>query len=144
MDVACLARLVRLDRGAADLAQWRLLARQFAERQLRTLADACERILSRGGLGEDAPRVGAGVGRFLVRRLAGWLQRPYVGFGELFRALSYETIGSAALLSRAVAGIASGKAIFCIPGSLNAARLCLDKLILHETGHIVKHAREKP
>jgi molybdenum cofactor biosynthesis protein B len=65
------------------------------------------------------------------------------GFGELFRALSYETIGSAALMSRAIAGTAKGKVVFCIPGSRHAVQLCLDKLILPETGHILKHTREK-
>ena len=74
----------RLAEQKRVVEQWRELARQFAERQLRTLADACDRVFSRGGLGEDAPLVGAGVGRFLVERLAGRLQRPYVGFGELF------------------------------------------------------------
>ena len=71
------------------------------------------------------------------------LRKNLPGFGELFRKLSYDNIGSAAILSRAVAGIANGKAVFCIPGSIDAVRLCLDKLILPETGHIVKHAREK-
>ena len=64
------------------------------------------------------------------------------GFGELFRKLSYDEVGSAAIMSRAVAGVVKGKAVFCIPGSINAVQLCLDKLILPETGHIVKHARE--
>jgi molybdenum cofactor biosynthesis protein B len=72
------------------------------------------------------------------------LSKVLPGFGELFRKLSYESIGSAAMLSRAVAGSAGGKAVFCIPGSLDAVSLCLDKLILPEAGHIVKHAREKP
>lgn len=70
------------------------------------------------------------------------LKKVLPGFGELFRKLSYDSIGSATVLSRAVAGVASGKAVFCIPGSIDAVRLCLDKLILPETGHIVKHARE--
>ncbi|MDH5448569.1 MAG: MogA/MoaB family molybdenum cofactor biosynthesis protein [Candidatus Bathyarchaeota archaeon] len=72
------------------------------------------------------------------------LRKILPGFGELFRRLSYDNMGSAAILSRAVAGITNGKVVFCIPGSVNAVRLCLDKLILPETGHIVKHAREKP
>lgn len=71
------------------------------------------------------------------------LQKTLPGFGEIFRKLSYETMGSAAILSRAIAGVASGKAVFCIPGSIDAVRLCLDKLILPEAGHIVKHAREE-
>ncbi len=71
------------------------------------------------------------------------LNKILPGFGELFRKLSYDEIGSAAIMSRALAGTADGKAVFCIPGSTNAVQLCLDKLILPETGHILKHAREK-
>jgi molybdenum cofactor biosynthesis protein B len=66
------------------------------------------------------------------------------GFGEIFRKLSYDEIGSAAIMTRALAGVADqGKVIFCIPGSPQAVRLVMTKLILPETGHIVKHAREK-
>ena len=77
-----LARMLGLDSTVAELSAWRLLARQLAERQLRTLADACDRTLSRGDLSDDAPLVGAGVGRFLVKRLAERLERPYVRFGQ--------------------------------------------------------------
>jgi len=71
------------------------------------------------------------------------LNKVLPGFGELFRKLSYEEIGSAAILTRALAGVADGKAVFCIPGSPQAVRLCVEKFILPETGHILKHAREK-
>jgi molybdenum cofactor biosynthesis protein B len=71
------------------------------------------------------------------------LTKTLPGFGELFRRLSFEEIGSAALLSRAIAGVSDGKAVFCLPGSPQAVRLCVEKLILSEAGHIVKHAREK-
>jgi len=64
------------------------------------------------------------------------------GFGEVFRRLGYDEIGSAAILSRAIAGVAKGKAIFCIPGSPNAVHLCLSRLILPEAAHLIKHARE--
>jgi len=65
------------------------------------------------------------------------------GFGELFRKLSYDEIGSAAIMTRAKAGVTDqGKALFCIPGSPNAVKLVMMKLILPETGHILKHARE--
>ncbi|NMD70754.1 molybdenum cofactor biosynthesis protein MoaB [Bacillus sp. DNRA2] len=60
------------------------------------------------------------------------------GFGELFRLLSYqEDIGSAAILSRAVAGVVKNKAVFSTPGSTGAVRLAMDKLILPELGHVV-------
>jgi molybdenum cofactor biosynthesis protein B len=72
------------------------------------------------------------------------LVKTLPGFGELFRKLSFEEIGSAAVLTRALAGVADqGKAVFCIPGSPQAAGLVLEKLILPEAGHILKHAREK-
>jgi molybdenum cofactor biosynthesis protein B len=65
------------------------------------------------------------------------------GFGELFRKLSYDEIGSAAIMTRALAGVTDqGKALFCVPGSPQAVKLVMTKLILPETGHILKHARE--
>jgi molybdenum cofactor biosynthesis protein B len=71
------------------------------------------------------------------------LEKELHGFGEIFRWLSYQSIGSAAVMTRAVAGIVKGKAVFCIPGSPQAVRLCLEKLILPEVGHIILHARGK-
>jgi molybdopterin adenylyltransferase len=64
------------------------------------------------------------------------------GFGEFFRRISYDKVGSAAVLSRAIAGVAKGKAIFCIPGSPDAVKTAVEMLILPEAPHIVKHARE--
>lgn len=64
------------------------------------------------------------------------------GFGEIFRMLSYKKMGSAAFVSRAVAGISKGKVIFCIPGSPDAVRLAIAQLVLPEAGHIVRHIRE--
>lgn len=59
------------------------------------------------------------------------------GFGELFRMLSYEVIGSAAMLSRACAGTAQGKVIFMLPGSTPAVKLAMARLILPELSHVV-------
>jgi len=69
------------------------------------------------------------------------LEKELNGFGEIFRWLSYQAIGSAAVMTRAIAGVVEGKAVFCIPGSPQAVRLCLEKLVLPEVGHIVFHAR---
>ena len=74
------------------------------------------------------------------------------GFGELFRMLSYEEIGAAAMLSRAVAGAVSTTAgpkfLACLPGSTNAVRLAMEKLLVPEMPHLVfelrKHAGEAP
>lgn len=68
------------------------------------------------------------------------LARIVPGFGELFRLLSYEDIGSAALLSRALAGIAQGRIVFVLPGSRGAVRLALEKLVLPELGHLAAEA----
>ena len=64
------------------------------------------------------------------------LEKRLSGFGELFRFLSYEDIGSAAMLSRSTAGLYQGKIIFSIPGSSGAVRLAMEKLILPELPHI--------
>ena len=70
------------------------------------------------------------------------LERVIPGFGELFRMLSYEDIGSAALLSRALAGLRAGKLVFVIPGSRGAVRLAMEKLVLPELGHLAGEARK--
>jgi len=67
------------------------------------------------------------------------IARPLPGFGELFRMLSYQEIGSAAMLSRATAGVTKdGLVIFAMPGSPAAVRLACDKLILPELGHLLE------
>lgn len=65
------------------------------------------------------------------------LDKQLPGFGELFRWLSYQDIGSRAMASRAVAGVCQGKLIFSLPGSSNAVGLALEKLILPELTHLI-------
>ena len=71
------------------------------------------------------------------------LSRPLPGFGELFRMLSFQEIGSAAMLSRALAGVSRhGLIVFAMPGSPGAVRLACEKLILPELGHLLEeHGR---
>lgn len=69
--------------------------------------------------------------------ISGLLETRIDGFGELFRMLSWEEIGAAAMLSRAVAGVASGTLIVAMPGSTKAVRLAMSKLIVPELGHLV-------
>jgi len=64
------------------------------------------------------------------------------GFGELFRMLSYQEIGPAAMMSRATAGVARGKVIVALPGSEGAVRLAMTKLIIPELGHLVQQAKK--
>jgi len=68
------------------------------------------------------------------------LTRVIPGFGELFRQLSYDDIGSAAILSRALAGIVQGRVVFVLPGSRGAVSLGMAKLILPEIGHLAAEA----
>ncbi len=69
------------------------------------------------------------------------LQRPLEGFGELFRMLSYQQVGAAAMLSRAAAGLVGTQAVFLLPGSPKAVALAMEKLILPEAGHLLGQAR---
>lgn len=71
----------------------------------------------------------------------GSLEKELTGFGELFRYLSYEEIGAAAMMSRATAGVAGGTVIVSMPGSSAAVRLAMEKLILPELPHMAHIAR---
>ena len=72
--------------------------------------------------------------------IAALLEKRLDGFGELFRVLSYEQIGAAAMMSRACAGLAKGRIIVSLPGSENAVRLAMEKLIIPELGHLMQQA----
>jgi probable H4MPT-linked C1 transfer pathway protein len=78
-----LARMVGRDTDPGSLAPWRHLADYLAERQVQALLDAAYQTTSRTPLPPEAPLVGAGIGRFLVRALAERLGRPYRDFNEL-------------------------------------------------------------
>ena len=66
------------------------------------------------------------------------LDKTLPGFGELFRALSYQDVGPAAMLSRAQMGIHARRIVVSLPGSPNACRLAVEKLLLPELGHLVR------
>ena len=65
------------------------------------------------------------------------IDTPLPGFGELFRMLSFEDIGAAAMMSRATAGLSDGMFVFSLPGSRNAVDLAMRKLILPQIGHLL-------
>lgn len=78
-----------------------------------------------------------------IETLVPLFDKEIVGFGELFRMISYtEDIGSAAMLSRAAAGVCQDKAVFIIPGSSGAVKLAMKKLILNELGHIIREIQK--
>ncbi len=103
-----------------------------------------EELLDRDDLHALIVNGGTGVARRdvtfdVIDRL---VEKTLPGFGELFRHLSFAEIGSAALLSRAMAGTARGKAVFSVPGSSGAVRLAMERLILPEMPHIVYELRK--
>jgi molybdopterin adenylyltransferase len=71
----------------------------------------------------------------------GVLTKRLPGFGELFRSLSYQQVGAAAMLSRATAGLVDRTVVIVLPGSRDAVRLALEELVLPEIGHLVREAR---
>ena len=77
-----------------------------------------------------------------IETVQSFFEKSLPGFGEIFRRLGYDKVGSAAVMSRALAGVAKGKALFCVPGSPDAVRLAVETLILPEASHIVRHIRE--
>jgi|SRR6187549_3799245 len=66
------------------------------------------------------------------------LEKRLAGFGEIFRLLTFQDIGSPAIMSRATAGVINGRVLFSTPGSENAVRLAMEKLILPELGHLIR------
>jgi molybdenum cofactor biosynthesis protein B len=88
-------------------------------------------IISTGGTG-ISPRDGT------FEAVSGLFEKRLDGFGELFRMISFEEIGAAAMLSRATAGTVGRKAIFALPGSEKAVRLAMTRLVIPELGHVVQ------
>ena len=109
--------------------------------KLGTLLGACiaredvDAILSNGG---------TGIARrdLTIPVIQQRLETELPGFGEVFRMLSYEQIGSGAMLSRALGGICKGKLLFAMPGSTKAVELAMTKLILPELGHLLFELRK--
>ena len=85
---------------------------------------------------------GTGVSRrdITVETMLPILEKKLDGFGELFRSLTYQEIGTGSIMSRAIAGVAGGKVIVCLPGSPEAINLAMEKIILPEIGHLVREA----
>ena len=104
---------------------------ELISRRLLSLASGqdCHAVIVTGGTGISSRDT-------TFEAITGLLDKTIDGFGEIFRFLSYEQIGSAAILSRAVAGVCGSTVVFSIPGSPAAVELAMDKLILPELGHM--------
>ena len=103
------------------------------------IREALKRFLNDGRIQVVITSGGTGIGASdkTVDAVYALLEKRIDGFGELFRRLSYEEIGEAALISRATAGVARGKLVFCLPGSRSAMELGLRRIILPALGHML-------
>jgi len=123
-----------------ERAGHRVVLRAWSRDDVRSIRAAARAALADSRI--DALVVTGGTGPaprdVTPEALAPLIARAFAGFGELFRALSYAEIGSAAWLSRAGAGVARGRLVFWLPGSPPGARLALDLLILPELGHALR------
>lgn len=116
--------------GTAIVKDDPALVRATIEQQL---AGAAQAIITTGGTGISSRDS-------TYEAVAGLLQKRLDGFGELFRMLSYEQIGAAAMMSRACAGLAAGRIVIALPGSEAAVRLAMERLVIPELGHMVQQA----
>lgn len=90
-------------------------------------------IISSGGTGLSPSDV-------TIEAVTPFIEKEIPGFGELFRLKSIDQIGNSMMLTRAIAGVARGKLLFCLPGSPSAVKLALE-LVLPEMGHLLKHVK---
>ena len=109
------------------------LVRETLERQLAS-ADV-QAIITTGGTGITSRDSTYEV-------VAALMQKRLDGFGELFRMLSFDEVGAAAMMSRATAGTVGAKAIFVLPGSEHAVRLAMSRLIIPELGHVAQQLQK--
>jgi molybdenum cofactor biosynthesis protein B len=130
----------RLVGAGHEVAQYRIVpdvpARIRSVVRQWSRSRAVEAMILTGGTG-ISPRDGT------IESVEKLLSRKLEGFGEIFRFLSYRQVGSAAFLSRALAGVVGdGKPLFSLPGSEKAVRLAMDRLILPELGHLIQQLRK--
>jgi len=132
-------------RDLAIEAGHRVLASQIVPDEFASIQYGLTELLKISEL--DAVVVSGGTGfaprDVTIEAVSGMCERTIDGFGELFRALSYEEVGPAAMLSRATAGVVSTRALFVLPGSPNAVELAMRKLILPEIGHLLGQIRRR-
>lgn len=129
----------RLAEAGHEVAHYRIVPDEPAQVSalLDELAGNVEAVLLNGGTGISRRDT-------TYEAVAAKLEKTLPGFGELFRMLSYQEIGSGAMLSRATAGVYRNTLVFSTPGSTNAVRLAMDKLIIPELPHLVWEVARQP
>lgn len=129
----------RLEEAGHTVADYRLIRDEPAQ-----LESALNELLQRSDVDVILTNGGTGISRrdqtidVIDRRI----EQRLPGFGELFRMLSWEQIGSGAMLSRATGGIIAGKLLFAMPGSTKAVELAMSRLIIPELRHLLRELRK--
>ena len=120
----------------------RVTAHFILKNEVKALRNRLERLLEMKELQVIITSGGTGAGSrdITIETVSPMLEKRLDGFGELFRFLTYQELGTASIMSRAMAGTIRGRVILCLPGSPGAANLAMDKIILPEIGHLVREA----
>jgi len=120
----------------------RVISQSILKNDVKALENRLEGLLALKELQVIITSGGTGAGSrdITVETVSPMLEKRLDGFGELFRFLTYQELGTASIMSRAVGGIVRRKVILCLPGSPGAANLAMDKIILPEISHLVREA----
>lgn len=130
-----------------EAAGHEVVERGIVRDEANLIRDRITTLLANSGVDAVITTGGTGIsGRDTTYEVAGrMIDKRLDGFGEIFRMLSYEEVGAAAMLSRATAGAVGTKFLACLPGSKNAVRLAMEKLLVPEIAHVVfelkRHAK---
>lgn len=126
-----------LKENGHTVSRYRLLKNDTA-----SIKNTIAEFIADGALQVIVTSGGTGLSRrdITVETVEPLLDKQMPGFGELFRLLTWESIGTPSIMSRALGGVINGKVILCLPGSLNAVKLAVEKIILPEIGHMAREA----
>jgi molybdenum cofactor biosynthesis protein B len=121
----------------------RVLRRMIVKDEVQEIQKALRELIEDDAVQAVVMSGGTGIARrdVTLEAIMPFQEKSIPGFGELFRVLSYNEVGSAAMISRASAFVTEGKVVFCLPGSEKAVRLAVERLIAPELGHMVWEAQ---
>ena len=120
-----------------------IVRRAIVKDEVEEIQKALRELIEDTGVQAVVINGGTGIARrdVTLEAITPFQEKSIPGFGELFRVLSFNQVGSAAMMSRASAFVTEGKIVFCLPGSEKAVRLAVEKLIAPELGHMVWEAQ---
>ena len=120
-----------------------IVRRAIVKDEIEEIQKALRELIEDNGVQAVVMNGGTGIARrdVTLEAITPFQEKSIPGFGELFRVLSFNQVGSAAMMSRASAFVTEGKIVFCLPGSEKAVRLAVEKLIAPELGHMVWEAQ---